>query len=155
MILGHYSVRWLTASFVTGGSDVLRHSIEGSTVRRYLVTKVMRLRVFIVFAFAYFVKHPFNFNVEFAPVLIESLGLSPPDLSFATAMCFLSVDAAQILREILDRVVLRHASALSLPSASLCKYIYDKAHDLQSVMAGQWLIETEVCGCLAGTFKAT
>lgn len=116
----------------------------------------MIIRVFIPFAFGYFLSYLYRVvNAVIAPDLVHDLGLGPDTLGFLTASYFLTFAAFQIpLGVLLDRHGPRVIEAGLLIFAALGAILFASANDALTLIAGRALIGFGVSACLMASFKA-
>ncbi|PCE25915.1 hypothetical protein BWP39_15410 [Paraburkholderia acidicola] len=116
-----------------------------------------RLRVFAVFALAYFVSYLYRgVNLGFAPFLMHDLGFSATDLGTLTSLYFLGFAGAQIPAGVLlDHFGPRRVTACVMLIAAVGILIFGTGHTLPTMMIGRALIGVGVSVCLGGAFKAT
>jgi len=116
----------------------------------------MVMRVFIPFAFGYFLSYLYRVvNAVIAPDLVSDLGLGPGMLGVLTASYFLSFAAFQIpLGVLLDRYGPRIVEASLLLFAALGAVLFAVADDATTLIAGRALIGFGVSACLMASFKA-
>lgn len=113
-------------------------------------------RVFIPFAFAYFLSYLFRtVNAIIAPNLVADLNLDPAGLGLLTAAYFLAFAAFQLpLGLLLDRYGPRRVEAALLVLAALGALLFARAESLTALLAGRALIGLGVSACLMAAFKA-
>lgn len=117
---------------------------------------VMHLRIFLPFAFAYFLSYLFRtVNAVLAPDLVRDLGLDPASLGLLTAAYFLAFAAAQLpLGILLDRYGPRRVEAGLLLIAAAGALLFARAGTLGELLAGRAMIGLGVSACLMAAFKA-
>ncbi|SCA57435.1 conserved membrane hypothetical protein [Candidatus Terasakiella magnetica] len=116
----------------------------------------MVMRVFIPFAFGYFLSYLYRVvNAVIAPDLVADLGLGPDVLGLLTASYFLTFAAFQIpLGVLLDKYGPRIVEAALLIFAAMGAVLFAVAQDSATLIAGRALIGFGVSACLMASFKA-
>jgi len=116
----------------------------------------MVFRVFIPFAFGYFLSYLFRVvNAVIAPDLVADLDLSADILGVLTASYFLTFAAFQIpLGVLLDKYGPRQVEAALLIFAAGGAALFAVAEDSLGLIAGRALIGFGVSACLMASFKA-
>lgn len=113
-------------------------------------------RVFIPFAFGYFLSYLFRtINAVAAPNLSTDLSLNPSQLGLLTSAYFIAFALSQLpLGVLLDRFGPRIMESFLLIFASLGAFIFAKSHTLLGVITGRVFIGFGVSACLMAAFKA-
>jgi MFS family permease len=116
----------------------------------------MVLRVFIPFAFGYFLSYLYRVvNAVIAPDLTADMGLGPDILGLLTASYFLTFAAFQIpLGVLLDKYGPRIVESSLLIFAAAGAALFAVAEDSTTLIAGRALIGFGVSACLMASFKA-
>lgn len=114
------------------------------------------LRVFIPFAFAYFLSYLYRaVNAVIAPDLVRDLGLDASALGLLTSAYFLTFAAFQLpLGLLLDRFGPRRTEAGVLLFAALGAVVFATASSIETLIVGRALIGFGVSACLMAAFKA-
>lgn len=120
------------------------------------LTAATLLRVFIPFAFGYFLSYLFRtVNAVIAPQLVADVGLAPASLGLLTSAYFLAFAAFQLpLGLLLDRFGSRRVEAGMLLFAAAGALVFARAGTLAGLVAGRALIGLGVSACLMAAFKA-
>lgn len=115
-----------------------------------------KLRVFIPFAFGYFLSYLYRVvNAVIAPDLVTDLGVDPSELGLLTAAYFLTFAAAQLpLGVLLDRFGPRKIESILLIFAAAGAFVFARADGLAGLAAGRAFIGFGVSACLMAAFKA-
>jgi len=113
------------------------------------------LRVFLCFAFAYFMSYAFRtINVVIAPDLIKDLGLNNADLGLLSSAYFIGFGATQIpLGLALDRFGPRITEAWVMILAVIGALIFAIAEDFTTLVMARVLIGMGVSACLMAAFS--
>ena len=108
------------------------------------------LRVFLCFAFAYFMSYAFRtINVVIAPDLVKDLGLNNADLGLLSSAYFIGFGATQIpLGLALDRFGPRITEAWVMILAVIGALIFAIAEDFTTLVMARVLIGMGVSACL-------
>ena len=119
-------------------------------------TLAMHLRIFIPFAFGYFLSYLYRtVNAVLAPDLMRDLSLDPADLGLLTSAYFLAFAAAQPpLGVLLDRYGPRRVEATLLFFAAAGAMLFALADSLGALLLGRALIGLGVAACLMAAFKS-
>ncbi len=114
------------------------------------------LRVFLPFAFGYFLSYLFRIvNVVIAPDLVADLQLDAAQLGWISSAYFLTFAIAQIpLGVLLDRYDVRHISCLLLFIAAAGATTFAMATAPWQLWLGRALIGLGVAACLMSAFRA-
>ena len=125
-----------------------------NTATRHPATAV--LRVFLPFAFGYFLSYLFRVvNAVIAPDITADLGLGPSTLGLLTASYFISFASSQLpLGILLDRYGPRIIEAGLLIFAAAGALIFARAQSLTGLIVGRSLIGFGVSACLMAAFKS-
>ncbi len=120
------------------------------------LTFAMHLRIFIPFAFGYFLSYLYRtVNAVLAPDLMRDLSLEPADLGLLTSAYFLAFAAAQPpLGVLLDRYGPRRVEAILLLIAAAGAMLFALAETLGALLLGRALIGLGVAACLMAAFKS-
>ena len=113
------------------------------------------LRVFLCFAFAYFMSYAFRtINVVIAPDLVKDLGLNNADLGLLSSAYFIGFGATQIpLGLALDRFGPRITEAWVMTLAVIGASIFAIAEDFITLVMARVLIGMGVSACLMAAFS--
>ena len=113
------------------------------------------LRVFLCFAFAYFMSYAFRtINVVIAPDLVKDLGLNNADLGLLSSAYFIGFGATQIpLGLALDRFGPRITEAWVMILAVIGALIFAIAEDFTTLVMARVLIGMGVSACLMAAFS--
>ena len=113
------------------------------------------LRVFLCFAFAYFMSYAFRtINVVIAPDLVKDLGLNNADLGLLSSAYFIGFGATQIpLGLALDRFGPRIKEAWVMILAVIGALIFAIAEDFTTLVMARVLIGMGVSACLMAAFS--
>ena len=113
------------------------------------------LRVFLCFAFAYFMSYAFRtINVVIAPDLVKDLGLNNADLGLLSSAYFIGFGATQIpLGLALDRFGPRITEAWVMTLAVVGALIFAIAEDFTTLVMARVLIGMGVSACLMAAFS--
>ena len=113
------------------------------------------LRVFLCFAFAYFMSYAFRtINVVIAPDLVNDLGLNNADLGLLSSAYFIGFGATQIpLGLALDRFGPRITEAWVMILAVIGALIFAIAEDFTTLVMARALIGMGVSACLMAAFS--
>ena len=113
------------------------------------------LRVFLCFAFAYFMSYAFRtINVVIAPDLVNDLGLNNADLGLLSSAYFIGFGATQIpLGLALDRFGPRITEAWVMTLAVVGALIFAIAEDFTTLVMARVLIGMGVSACLMAAFS--
>ncbi len=124
------------------------------TVKDYKIGS--RLRVFIPFAFGYFLSYLYRVvNSVIAPDLVADIGVDPSELGLLTAAYFITFAAFQLpLGVLLDRYGPRRIEAYLLIFAGIGAWVFASADSLSGLVIGRALIGFGVSACLMAAFKA-
>jgi predicted MFS family arabinose efflux permease len=119
-------------------------------------TAARLLRVFIPFAFGYFLSYLFRtVNAVIAPDLAADAGLDPAALGLLTSAYFLTFAAFQLpLGVLLDRFGPRRVEASLLVVAAAGALVFARAEGVTGLVIGRALIGLGVSACLMAAFKA-
>lgn len=114
------------------------------------------LRVFLPFAFGYFLSYLYRVvNAILAPDLVRDLDLDASDLGFLTSSYFLAFAAAQLpLGIFLDRFGSRRSEAALLLFAAVGAFVFASADSTGGLIVGRGLIGFGVAACLMAALKA-
>lgn len=114
------------------------------------------LRIFIPFAFGYFLSYIFRVvNAVIAPDLVTDLNLDPSELGLLTATYFIAFASSQLpLGVLLDRFGPRRVESFLLLFAGAGAIIFAVSHTLTGVIIGRALIGFGVSACLMAAFKS-
>jgi MFS family permease len=114
------------------------------------------LRIFIPFAFGYFLSYLFRVvNAVIAPDLVADLKLDPSELGLLTATYFIAFASSQLpLGILLDRFGPRRVESFLLLFAGAGAIIFAVSHTLAGVIIGRALIGFGVSACLMAAFKS-
>ena len=114
------------------------------------------LRVFIPFAFGYFLSYLFRVvNAVIAPDLVADLHIDPSQLGLLTFTYFIAFASSQLpLGIFLDRFGPRIIESFLLAFAGLGAFIFTKSHTLTGVIIGRAFIGFGVSACLMAAFKS-
>ena len=120
------------------------------------LTIIRLLRVFIPFAFGYFLSYVYRtVNAVIAPDLVADAGLAPAALGLLTSAYFLAFAAFQIpLGVLLDRFGSRRVEAVLLVIAAAGAIVFALAEGVTGLIVGRALIGLGVSACLMAAFKA-
>lgn len=120
------------------------------------LTAARLLRVFIPFAFGYFLSYLFRtINAVIAPDLASDAGLDPAALGLLTSAYFLAFAAFQLpLGVLLDRFGPRRVEASLLVIAAVGALVFARAEGVTGLVIGRALIGLGVSACLMAAFKA-
>ena len=115
-----------------------------------------KLRVFIPFAFGYFLSYLYRVvNAVLAPDLAAELGVGPSELGLLTAVYFITFAAFQLpLGVLLDRFGPRKIESFLLIFAAAGAFIFSQAESVIWLVIGRALIGFGVSACLMAAFKA-
>ena len=113
------------------------------------------LRVFLCFAFAYFMSYAFRtINVVIAPDLVNDLGLNNADLGLLSSAYFIGFGVTQIpLGLALDRFGPRITEAWVMILAVIGALIFATAEDFTTLVIARVLIGMGVSACLMAAFS--
>ena len=113
------------------------------------------LRVFLCFAFAYFMSYAFRtINVVIAPNLVDDLGLNNADLGLLSSAYFIGFGATQIpLGLALDRFGPRITEIWVMTLAVVGALIFAIAEDFTTLVMSRVLIGMGVSACLMASFS--
>ncbi len=116
---------------------------------------IFALRVFLCFAFAYFMSYAFRtINVVIAPDLVKDLGLNNADLGLLSSAYFIGFGATQIpLGLALDRFGPRITEAWVMILAVIGALIFAIAEDFTTLVMARVLIGMGVSACLMAAFS--
>jgi len=114
------------------------------------------LRVFIPFAFGYFLSYLFRVvNAVIAPDLVVDLHINPSQLGLLTSTYFIAFASSQLpLGIFLDRFGPRIVESFLLIFTGLGAFIFAKSHTLTGVIIGRAFIGFGVSACLMAAFKS-
>ena len=114
------------------------------------------LRVFIPFAFGYFLSYLYRVvNAVIAPDLVADLGVGPSALGLLTSTYFIAFASSQLpLGVLLDRFGPRKTEAFLLVFAGLGALVFAGSDTLTGLILGRGLIGLGVSACLMAAFKA-
>ncbi|WP_457552797.1 MFS transporter [Desulfobacula sp.] len=114
------------------------------------------LRVFIPFAFGFFLSYLFRVvNAVIAPDLVADLHIDPSQLGLLTATYFIAFASSQLpLGIFLDRFGPRKVEAFLLTFAGAGAIIFARSHTLTGVIIGRAFIGFGVSACLMAAFKS-
>ena len=114
------------------------------------------LRVFIPFAFGYFLSYLFRVvNAVIAPDLVADLHIDPSQLGLLTSTYFIAFASSQLpLGIFLDRFGPRIVESFLLAFAGLGAFIFAKSYTLTGVIIGRAFIGFGVSACLMAAFKS-
>ncbi|HVL74622.1 MAG TPA: MFS transporter [Noviherbaspirillum sp.] len=117
---------------------------------------VLAIRVFLSFAFAYFLSYAFrSVNAVIGPELRVDLSLSNADLGLLSAAYFLTFAAMQLpLGVWLDKYGPRRTESALLLVAAAGSAIFAMSETAAGLWTGRALIGVGVSGCLMAPFKA-
>lgn len=117
---------------------------------------VVAIRVFLSFAFAYFLSYAFrSVNAVIGPALRSDLDLSNADLGLLSSAYFLTFAALQLPLGIwLDKYGPRRTESALLLVAATGAAIFAMSESLTGLWVGRALIGVGVAGCLMAPFKA-
>ncbi|HJO68133.1 MAG TPA: MFS transporter [Rhodospirillales bacterium] len=117
---------------------------------------MVALRVFVPFAFAYFLSYLFRtVNAVIAPDLVRDVGLDAAALGLLTSAYFLTFAAFQLpLGILLDRFGPRRTESGLLLIATAGALVFALSTNVPSLILGRALIGLGVSACLMGAFKA-
>jgi len=120
------------------------------------MTAALALRVFLPFAFGYFLSYLYRVvNAVIAPDLIADLGLDASALGLLTAAYFLTFAAAQLpLGILLDHYGPRRVEAGLLVVAAIGAAAFALAPNTPVLIVARGLIGLGVSACLMAAFKA-
>ena len=120
------------------------------------LTRTLALRVFVPFAFGYFLSYLGRVvNAVLAPHLIAEFELSAADLGFLTSVYFLAFAAFQLpLGILLDRFGPRRIEAGLILFAALGAFLFGAADGLAGLTLGRGLMGLGVSACLMAPFTA-
>jgi predicted MFS family arabinose efflux permease len=115
-----------------------------------------KMRVFIPFAFGYFLSYLFRVvNAVLAPNLTSELGVGPSQLGLLTAAYFITFAAFQLpLGVLLDRYGPRKIESFLLIFAAVGAFVFSRAQSVSGLVLGRALIGFGVSACLMAAFKA-
>ena len=121
-----------------------------------MTDRVTLLRVFLPFAFGYFLSYLFRvINAMIEPDLVAELGLGAADLGLLTSAYFLSFALFQLpLGILLDHFGPRKTEAGLLVFAALGAAVFGLSDGTGGLFAGRALIGFGVSACLMAAFKA-
>jgi MFS family permease len=119
-------------------------------------SRISRLRVFIPFAFGYFLSYHYRVvNAVLAPDLVADLELGPDILGLLTAVYFITFAAFQLpLGVLLDRFGPRKIESFLLIIAGFGAFVFAKADSASGLVVGRALIGFGVSACLMAAFTA-
>lgn len=119
-------------------------------------TSTAIFRVFLPFAFGYFLSYLFRVvNAVIAPDIVKDLNIDPSQLGLLTATYFISFAASQMpLGILLDRFGPRIVESLLLIFAGLGAFIFARSDSLGGVILGRAFIGFGVSACLMAAFKS-
>ncbi len=114
------------------------------------------LRVFLPFAFGYFLSYLYRtINAVLAPNLAADIGIAPSELGLLTSVYFITFAAFQLpLGVLLDRFGPRRIEAALLVVAAGGALVFSQAQTLFGLLLGRGLIGFGVSACLMAAFKA-
>ncbi len=117
---------------------------------------IITLRVFIPFAFGYFLSYLYRVvNAVIAPDLVTDLGVGPSALGLLTSTYFIAFASSQLpLGVLLDRFGPRKTEAFLLVFAGLGAFVFASSSTLTGLILGRALIGLGVSACLMAAFKA-
>ncbi len=117
---------------------------------------MVALRVFVPFAFAYFLSYLFRtVNAVIAPDLVRDVGLDAAALGLLTSAYFLTFAAFQLpLGILLDRFGPRRTESGLLLISTAGALVFALSTNVPSLILGRALIGLGVSACLMGAFKA-
>lgn len=117
---------------------------------------ITTLRVFIPFAFGYFLSYLYRVvNAVIAPDLVADLGIGPSALGLLTSTYFIAFASSQLpLGVLLDRFGPRKTEAFLLVFAGLGAFVFASSSTLTGLILGRALIGLGVSACLMAAFKA-
>ncbi len=120
------------------------------------LTRGVILRIFLPFAFGYFISYLFRVvNNVIVPNLEADVGLDAGGLGLITSAYFLTFAAAQLpLGVLLDRFGPRRTEAALLLVAATGAAVFAVAQSAAGLVAGRALIGLGVAACLMAAFKA-
>jgi len=120
------------------------------------ISKITALRIFIPFAFGYFLSYIFRVvNAVIAPDLAIDLHVNPSELGLLTSTYFIAFASSQLpLGVLLDRLGPRIVESFLLVFAGLGAIIFAKAQTLTGAIVGRALIGFGVSACLMAAFKS-
>lgn len=117
---------------------------------------MVALRVFVPFAFAYFLSYLFRtINAVIAPDLVRDIGLDASVLGLLTSVYFLTFAAFQLpLGILLDRFGPRRTESGLLLIATAGALVFAVSSNVSGLILGRALIGLGVSACLMGALKA-
>lgn len=120
------------------------------------LTGILAIRVFLSFAFAYFLSYAFrSVNAVIGPALRTDLDLSNADLGLLSSAYFLTFAALQLPLGIwLDKYGPRRTESALLLVAATGAATFAMSETLTGLWIGRALIGVGVAGCLMAPFKA-
>lgn len=120
------------------------------------LTAVTVLRIFLPFAFAYFLSFLFRVvNAVIAPDLIDEIALSASNLGFMTSAYLLCFASFQLpLGILLDRYGPRRTEACLLIVAAVGAFVFAHAESVTGLVVGRGLIGFGVSACLMAAFTS-
>ena len=119
------------------------------------ISSTLAVRVFSVFAFAYFLSYALrSVNAAIAPGLVSDLGLSASQLGSLSSAYLLSFALMQLpLGSWLDRYGPRRTEASLLLIAALGCFVFAMSQSYVGTWIGRALIGVGVSGCLMAAYK--
>lgn len=120
------------------------------------ISKIMAVRIFIPFAFGYFLSYIFRVvNAVIAPDLAADLHVNPSQLGLLTSTYFIAFASSQLpLGVLLDRFGPRIVESFLLIFAGLGAIVFAKSQTLTGAIVGRALIGFGVSACLMAAFKS-
>lgn len=121
-----------------------------------MVSRSLRVRIFAVFALAYFLSYSFrSIGAIIAPDLAQELHLNPRELGLLASVYFLTFFLAQpVIGISMDRYGPARVNAALIAIAALGAALFAASHDLVALALGRALIGLGVAGALMTAFKA-
>ena len=121
-----------------------------------MVSRSLRVRIFAVFALAYFLSYSFrSIGAIIAPDLAQDLHLNPRELGLLASVYFLAFFLAQpVIGVTMDRYGPARVNAALIAIAALGAALFAASHDLAALALGRALVGLGVAGALMTAFKA-
>lgn len=120
------------------------------------MTADFALRVFLPFAFGYYLSYVFRtINSVIAPDLVADVGIDAAGLGVLSGIYFLTFAAFQLpLGVLLDRIGPRKSEAALLVIAAAGAALFAAAQSVSSLIVARGLVGLGVSACLMASFKA-